>query len=81
MINSFMKVKDIDKPRQLDLFDTPDRPYMVLINGKLWRKNGVPVEFPNYLRASKAAETIFMKYGKMAQVADPRRWPDINKIK
>lgn len=37
-------------------------PHYMLINGKLWKKDGQPVEFRNFDAAGKAANTIRKKY-------------------
>ena len=62
---------------QLDLFKEPPRVFYVLINGKLWRKSGKPVEFDSFASADKAVVSIINNYGKAAQVVDPRRWPGV----
>lgn len=58
---------------QLDLF--PSKIYHVMVNGKIWKKEGKPVEFSNYQEADRAVLSIIDRYGKPAQVIDPARYP------
>lgn len=53
----------------------PKKKYYVMINGKIWKKKGVPVEFDSFKSADNAARTIIYTYGKAAQVIDPDRYP------
>lgn len=42
--------------------------YNILIDGKLWIKNGSPVEFHSIESAKKAVKTIALKFGKTSQI-------------
>ena len=42
--------------------------FNILIDGKLWKRNGLPVEFDTRETANRARNTISTKYGKIAQV-------------
>jgi len=46
---------------QLDEFN-------ILVDGKLWKRNGVPVPFYDIKSARKAVDGIKIKYGKIAQI-------------
>ena len=65
------------KEDQLDLF--PSKIYYVMINGRIWKKDGQPVEFKSYREADRAAISIIDRYGKPAQVIDPERYPVKNR--
>ena len=45
-----------------------DKRFCVMINGKIWLKNGKPVDFPSKDLATRAADTIRQKYNKVTQV-------------
>ena len=42
--------------------------FNILVNGRLWKKNGKPVVFKSFSAADKAVTTISLKYNKTAQV-------------
>lgn len=42
--------------------------YVILINGKIWKKEGKPVEFNNLESAKKSANTIKNRYLKTTQI-------------
>ena len=42
--------------------------FHVLINGKVWKKNGSPVEFTSHGKAATAATSIKNRYNKVTQV-------------
>lgn len=47
--------------------------FRILINGKLWKKNGVPVEFTSEEIAKKARDTIVAKRNIPAQIVEVPR--------
>lgn len=66
--------KNIDIARQEGRWKPPEEvapaPQMfhVLVNGKVWKKEGQPVEFTDQGKAAKAATTISNRYNKVTQV-------------
>lgn len=46
----------------------PAQKYNVLVNGKVWCRNGIPIEFNDIQSASKSADTIKNRYNKVTQV-------------
>lgn len=71
---SVWKRSSLKEDDQLDLF-ADNKTYHVMINGKLWKRDGKPVEFNGFDSAEKAVIAIIDKYGKPAQVIDPERYP------
>lgn len=57
---------------QQDMFDKPKSPYLgefhVMINGKIWKKDGKPVSFATFDSATKSADSIMVRYQKATQV-------------
>lgn len=57
---------------QQTLFPEPKKPHLgnwnVMINGKIWKKEGSPVTFSTYNAAEKVADTIMARYQKATQV-------------
>jgi hypothetical protein len=47
----------------------PSIKFNILINGKIWTKKGIPVEFNNRDAAIETANTITRRYNKATQVA------------
>jgi len=57
-------------------------PHYMLINGKLWKKDGRPVEFRNFDAAGKAANTIRKKYpDKKVQITTKSSDPTTEGVK
>ena len=48
--------------------DEPDERYAIMINDRLWKRNGVVVTYNNYDSASQSAWTISRKYNTGTQV-------------
>ena len=68
MAGNFMNLNEI----QQTLFPQPKVQHLgnwnVMVNGKIWTKNGAPVEFPTRSAAQKVADTIMARYQKATQV-------------
>ena len=63
--------KNLDILRQENRPRIPSQPnahFNVLVNGKVWKKNGVPVNFLSRESAERAANTITKTYNKVTQV-------------
>jgi hypothetical protein len=41
--------------------------FNIMINGKIWKKNGIPVEFSSQELVDRAVDTITKRYNKTAQ--------------
>lgn len=54
------------KPKKPEL----PRKFHVLINGRVWKKNGEVVSFTTHENAQKSADTIMNRYGKATQVVE-----------
>jgi hypothetical protein len=46
--------------------------FNILVDGKVWKKNGIPVEFKNRESAQGTADTITGRYNKTTQIAPVR---------
>lgn len=57
---------------QQSLFQEPKQAYLgkyyVMINGKIWKRDGKPIEFDTQPLAQKSADTIMSRYQKATQV-------------
>lgn len=42
--------------------------FYVMINGKIWKKDGKPVDFTSHEAAKRTADTITARYNKVTQV-------------
>lgn len=65
--------KNIDIARQERRLQAPVaapvvKKFHILVNGKVWKKDGKPVEFTNQGKAAKAADTIKNRYNRVTQV-------------
>lgn len=63
-----MRLTEIQQP----LFPEPKKQHLgnwwVLINGKVWKRDGKPIEFDTQGKAQSAADTITARYQKVTQV-------------
>lgn len=67
--------KNVDIARQerpAPVSKPPLQKFHVLVNGRIWKKNGAPVEFTSPGSAQKAADTIRNRYRKATQVVPAR---------
>jgi hypothetical protein len=69
LFNSLSQISE----SQGELFDK--KVYYVMINGKIWKRDGEPVEFTSFKSADQAALSIIQNHGKAAQVIDPTKYP------
>lgn len=65
---------ETESEKQLGLF-SDNKIYYLMIDGKIWKRAGKPVEFVGYQSADSAALSIIRNKGKPAQVVDPDRYP------
>lgn len=67
--------KNVDIERQERPAPTPKlstTKFHVLVNGRVWKKNGSPVEFTSPESAQRAADTIRNRYQKATQIVPAR---------
>jgi hypothetical protein len=74
-----MKIFEIEDTSKMqgDLFTNFDKPtsFNVLINGKVWCKDGEPMVFRSDGDARRAANAVSKKYNKITQVVPAGKIP------